>query len=534
MADPEVLIVGAGPTGLAMATELARFGVSYRLIERAAQPTQWSQALVVQARTLEQFERYGIADIAVERGCKIHEATIFSDHKPIVQLSFDKIHSRYPYLLFLPQSETERLLIEHLDNVGGRIERQVELESFRHVDDAVEATLRREDGQTEQARASWMVGCDGAHSLVRRQLGVPFKGDAVDFIFFLGDMRITGQETPDDELRVYLHEGNVVFIARLTESVYRIIVALHDQQPQEAGSNVPAEPEVTLADFQRAVDAHADAGMILSDPTWMTPFRINQRKAAYYRVGHVFLAGDASHIHSPVGGQGMNTGIQDAANLAWKLAAVIQGGSPALLDTYDEERGKVGEALLATTSRFLAAATTPNPTLESIRDHVMHWLSGLPYAQEKVRGFVSETAINYRHSSLVRDCGGASMLRAGDRAPDATYNDANGQERRLYEALAAPQHTLLLLHFSEKQRSQLTDVWPETQILALHPYPDEELARVYAASGEPLAYAIRPDGYIGFRSGLQDIRYLPEYAARIGVRLQTMVAQKANQAAIPT
>jgi hypothetical protein len=380
-----------------------------------------------------------------------------------------------------------------------------------------------------------MVACDGAHSLTRRQLGIPFEGDTVDNTFFLGDMQVTGPEAPGDALRVYLHQGNVVFMARLTESVSRVIVALHDQQAQE--SDPAVEPELTLADFQSAVDAHAVPGLVLSDPTWITRFRINQRKAAYYRVGHVFLAGDASHIHSPVGGQGMNTGIQDSANLAWKLAAALQGASPTLLDTYDEERGKVGKALLATTSRFLAAATSPNPVLENIRDFVMHWLSGFSFAQEKARGFISETAINYRHSSLVRDCGGASNLRAGDRAPDATYRDANGQDRRLYESLAAPQHTLLLLHVSEQQKIQLAAVWPETQILALHPYPEEELAQVYAGKGEPMVYAIRPDGYIGFRGGLPDIPVLPTYAARVGMRSETLAItepQQANQDAIST
>ena len=520
MTEPQVLIIGAGPTGLALAIELARFGVPFRLIERSAQPAQWSQALGVQARTLEQFERYGIAEAAVAQGRKIHKATIFSDHKPILELGFDGIHSRYSYLLLLPQSETERLLIERLTELGGQIERTVELISLHQGDKEVAATLYHADGQTECVHVPWLVGCDGAHSLVRHQCDLPFEGDTVGSEFFLGDVHISGAEVPGDELRVYLHKGNVVFIGRLSESIYRVIVVLHDQRPTMSDTHAGPEPELTLADLQQAVQEHADPGMQLSDPTWITRFRINQRKAKPYRAGRVFLAGDASHVHSPVAGQGMNTGIQDAANLAWKLAAVITGAPATLLNTYDEERGAVGEALLAATSRGLAAATTVNPALESLRDWVLHWLGGLSYFQEKARGFVSETAINYRHSSIVKDGGRASSLHAGDRAPDATYRDANGQERRLYEALTAPQHTLLLLHVSERRKSELAGVWPETQILALHPYPEEPLAQLYANKGEPILYAIRPDGYIGFRGGLKDAGALTEYVCGLGIRTQ--------------
>jgi 2-polyprenyl-6-methoxyphenol hydroxylase-like FAD-dependent oxidoreductase len=518
MSDLQVLIVGAGPTGLALATELSRLGVSYRLIDRSPQPAQWSQALVVQARTLEQFERYGIAETAVARGRKIHKATIFSEHKPVLQFDFDAIHSRYSYVLLLPQSETERLFIEHLAEWGGQVERGVEFVSFSEQENGIEALLRHADGQTEQIRAQWMVGCDGAHSLVRQQIGVSFEGNTVDFVFFLGDLNIAGRDVPGDEVRIYLHRGNVVFIGRLSDTSCRVIVALHEQQKEHGEQSGAPESELTVADFQKAVEETADPRMRLSDPTWMTRFRINQRKAKPYRIGHAFLAGDASHIHSPVGGQGMNTGIQDAANLAWKLAAVMNGAPAALLDTYEEERGAVGDALLEITSRGLAAATTANPVLETVRDYVLRWLGGFSYIQEQARGFFSETAIQYRHSSIVNDCGGGSALHAGDRAPDAIYLDGSRQERRLYERLAAPQHTLLLLHVSDRHQEALAAVWPKEQMLALHPYPDEPLAQVYDGKGEPVIYAIRPDGYIGFRGSLDDADALAAYARRVGVR----------------
>lgn len=516
LTNTNVLIVGAGPTGLALATELARFGIQHRLIDQSAQPAQWSQALVVQARTLEQFEKYGIAESAVDRGRKILSASIYSDHKHVLELGFDEIHSRYPFLLLLPQSETERLLTENLSAIGGRIERMVALESFAQKDNGVEAALRHADGRLELCHSDWLIGCDGAHSAVRQQSRIPFDGNSVDFEFFLGDLHLTGENVPNDEIRVYLHKGNVVFFGRLSESAYRVIVALHSEKQQTLDGASRVDADLTLADFQNAINDHADTGLEVSNPLWLTRFRISQRKAAHYRSRNIILCGDASHVHSPVAGQGMNTGIQDAANLGWKLAAVIGGAPPALIDSYDEERGAVGDSLLEATSRGLAAATTANVALEHVRDHVLRWMGGISCVQERARGFISETAIHYRHSSLVRDCGGGSPLHAGDRAPDAGYHDTGNREVRLHESLRSPQHRLLLLHVSERQRAALDGVWPEKQILALHPFPDEALAQVYGNKGEPVIYAIRPDGYIGFRGSLWDIHALAAYARDVG------------------
>jgi len=519
MTPLHVLIVGAGPTGLSLAAELARFGIRYRLIESSPEPARFSEALAVQARTLEQFERYGIADEAVERGLKISRAVIYSEHTSLLDLSFDKIHSRYPYLLTLPQSETERLLIEHLKDSGGVVERGVTLASFEQSGDSVDATLLHADGHFEQIRADWLVGCDGAHSGVRHQAGIPFNGNSVEHEFFLGDVHLSGYNVPGDEIRLYMNKGNVVFIGRLSESVYRLIIALHrDEHTKTDASEAPEPPagDLTLADFQCAVAEHADPSMILSDPEWITRFNVNQRKAAKYRSGRVFLAGDASDVHSPVAGQGMNTGIQDAANLGWKLAAVVRGAPPALLDTYDEERGRVGDALLSITSRGLAAATSDNAAFETIRDLILKWVGGLSYVQEMACGFVSEIAIDYRHSSLSRDHGNWSHLEAGDRAPDAQYIDADNQTVRLHERLARPEHLLLMLHVSDKERTNMKGAWAEDQILALHPYQDEKLAQYYCSSGKPTLYAIRPDGYIGFRGGIGDIHALVAYAHEVG------------------
>ena len=504
MYENSVLVAGAGPTGLTMAIEMRRMGIPVRIFDMAEQPAQWSQALVVQARTLEQFERYGIADTFVQQGRKLSSAELFSDGKKIVSFGFDRVPGRYPFALFIPQSETERLLLEHLRLLGGDVERGVELVSF--VDDAngVTAQLRHKDGRVESAAARWLVGSDGAHSVVRRTMGVAFEGDTVGLNFSLADLELQGPGGTKDELRVHLLHGDVIFMARLTETVHRVIVVSHAEQ----GKSI-ADIQLSTDYFQRALDRFKIDVKVMGS-TWMTPFHINQRKAAQYRVGHAFLAGDASHIHSPVAGQGMNTGIQDAANLAWKIAAVANGANADLLSSYDEERGKVGDALLRTTSRGLSAVTSDNPIFEAIRDRVVPLAMGIPQVQSAAAGFVSETAIHYRHSSIVNDCGGDGELRAGDRMP----NPDIGEGRRLLDGLRDGRHLVISVGVETELREHV----PQANQLAFTSSEsghNPELVRILGRGGEIVA--VRPDGYVGFRGGLSDVKKLNAYAELTGI-----------------
>jgi len=496
MTEIDVLAVGAGPTGLALAVELQRLGLSYRLVEKNPEPARYSQALVLQARTLEQFERYGIAETAIARGRALHGADLISDHRTIVHFPFERIPGRYPFVLFLPQSETERLLIEHLEALGGRVERSLALRAFTDGAAGVEAQLDGAGG-TQTVRARWLIGCDGAHSAVRRLAHVPFVGDTVGLSFFLADLELCGPDVPEDDLRVYLRHGDVVFIARLDERVHRVIVALHEEQGHELR-------EPTLEDFATAIARNVGPGITPVASHWMTPFRINQRKATRYRAGSAFLAGDASHIHSPVAGQGMNTGIQDVANLAWKLAAVRAGAPDALLDSYDAERGAVGEALLATTSRGLAAATSANPLVERIRDAVASFASKFDPIVERLVGFVSETAIAYRGSPIVRDAGGAGKLHAGDRAPDSDLPEGT----RLLAPLRQARALALVVDAAAAR-----DVLADTTVVALSAAQLDAHAR--EAYGAGMLYVVRPDGYVGYRGRADDRDALASYAALV-------------------
>ncbi len=503
MLPSSVLIIGAGPTGMTAAIELKRFGFDVRIIDKADHMARHSQALVVQARTLEQFQRYGIAAAAVARGRKLKRANFWSDGKEILSVQLERIPSRYPYVLFLPQSETEALLNEHMEGLGVKTERQVELISLTPKNGAFQATIRHPDGTSEELSPRWILGCDGAHSRVREMTGTPFEGGGVGLSFFLGDLEIDGPDAPTDELVIHLHHGDVVFMGRLSDRIVRLIVAMHDKQGQED------DRPLTLADFQRAVD-EAGVRVTVRSSEWMTPFHVNDRQAKHYRSGNAFLAGDASHIHSPVGGQGMNTGIQDVANLAWKLAAVARGADDSLLDSYEEERGAVGKSLLKFTERGLKMATLSEPLLTGARDALLPLISKLHPIQQAAMGFISETSIEYRSSSIVADHGGDGELRAGDRMPDLGLTNGSGASTLLQDWTAA-KHRAILLDGSEAESGALQESFRFAEIVRLSVSSLDDAGRKLLGSGKKLII-VRPDGYVGFRAPLDNTSAQISYA----------------------
>lgn len=483
----EVLIVGAGPTGMTAAIELARLGMGVRIIDKADQTARYSQALVVQARTLEQLQRYGIAQEAIARGRQMHEAKFFSEGKLIVDITLDRVQSRYPYALFIPQSKTEKLLNECMESLGVHTERNVELVSLAQNAE-VRAGLRHADGRTEELTPRWVIGCDGAHSTVRQKMDVAFEGGGVGMSFFLGDCDIDGPDVPKEELSIHVRHGDLVFMSRLSEKSVRLIVALHEEQDKAE------QREVTIDDLQRAVDRIGVNAKIRS-AEWLTPFRVSDRQAKHYRIGSVFLAGDASHIHSPVGGQGMNTGIQDAANLAWKIAAVARGADDALLDSYEVERGEVGRALLRFTERGLRLATVSNPILERLRDTMAPMITKLPPIRQIAMGFVSETAIEYRSSPIVVDLGGDGHLRAGDRLPDLGLRNHGS----LLQNWIVARHRIFGLNLDNDDIEVLKESFRHADVVSLAANDlDREGRRLLGDDGK--MFVLRPDGYVGFRA----------------------------------
>ena len=389
-----VLIVGAGPVGMTMASELARYGVAVRIVDKAAQRTDKSKALVLWSRTLELLDRGGGSAPFVDAGFKAEAVNFIAGDKVIGRVAMDGVQSPHPYGLMLPQSETERLLEERLRDLGVAVEREVELATFKRSDDGVEAVLRHTDGREETVSADWLLGCDGAHSAVRHGLGAPFAGETLDSSWMLADVHMRGYPCPDTEASVYWHRDGVLIIFPISPGRYRIIA---DLPP----SGVEHPPAPTLEQAQAVMDQRGPSGLVAFDPIWLAGFRINGRKVSNYHWGRAFLVGDAAHVHSPAGGQGMNTGMQDAFNLAWKLALVIRKtGDDHLLDSYSPERSKVGDEVLKAAGRLTAVGTMTNPIAQTVRNLVGHVMLGLAPIQHAFADTMTEVAIGYPDSPL--------------------------------------------------------------------------------------------------------------------------------------
>lgn len=463
-----VLVVGSGPVGLTMALELARYRVPVRLVDRMTARSDKSRAVAVWTRTLELLDRAGVSGELVARGNTVGAARIVAGREPIGRLDLSGVASPYPFVLMLPQSDTEAVLERRLEAFGARTELGVELTRFTQDADGVEATLHHADGHVETARFAFLVACDGSHSPVRHGLGLAFDGDTMGTDWALGDFHISGSPAPLDELATYWHaDGPIVFFP-MAPGRYRLIASLGP-----SGETPPVPP--TTAGFQAIVDRRGPGGIVLGDPIWTSAFRINERQVSSYRVGRVFLAGDAARVHSPAGGQGMNTGMQDAVNLAWKLALVCRGLGPTdvLLDSYDAERRPVGAEVIAASGRLTSLATLRNPIVQELRNIVGHFMLGLAPVRRALEGTMTETSIGYPDSPLNGDSSGSQP--AGARMPSV-------QGEPPYGAGDTPRFTLRAATAANDATSPLT-----------HDLLDPAVRVNEAGAGIDL---VRPDGYL--------------------------------------
>jgi 2-polyprenyl-6-methoxyphenol hydroxylase-like FAD-dependent oxidoreductase len=411
VASPKVLIIGAGPVGLTLAIELTRFGIPVRIVEQAAERTDKSKALVLWSRTLELLDRQpGGAGAFVTAGFRVHAVNLLSGDQLIGRLQMDSVDCAYPFALMIPQADSERILEQRLESLGVKVERQREVVGLDLRADGADAVLRTPDGREEKTSTEWLVGCDGAHSLVRHTMAVPFAGKTMDSDWILADLHMSGYPVPDSEATVYWHRDGAFVIFPIAPGRYRLLA---DQPP--SGAAHPPTP--TLEQVQAVVSRRGPPGMTVSDPIWLAGFRINGRKVASYRSGRAFLCGDAAHVHSPAGGQGMNTGMQDAFNLAWKLALVLKGrGTDTLLESYSAERSAVGDLVLKNAERLTAVGTTRNPLLRTVRDVVGHLVLGLKPVAHTLADTMSEVSIGYPKSPLnARSASGLTGPAPGER-----------------------------------------------------------------------------------------------------------------------
>jgi len=505
MAD--ILVVGAGPVGLSLAIDLARHGVRCRIVDKAAAPLVYCRAIGVTPRTLEVWERMGIARAMVDAGLWLTGLRTFIDGK----LAGDEMAPDFglPYgQLGLPQYETERLLTAELARRGIAIERGVELAEIAQDADGVDVTLRAGDGPVERARLRYVVGCDGAHSMVRKAIGAAFEGDGFPWPFMLGDVHIDW-DVPYGmavrALRLRQDGPPDMFIAiPLPEPGRYRVSSLAPQHLAGSGSGHGIQAELagpSLVDLQAVADDLVPAKPRLADMRWSSIFRISMRLASRYREGRVLIAGDAAHIHPPTGGQGMNTGIQDAHNLAWKLALMLKGGSERLLDSYEAERRPVASDVVART-----VAASENYGRE----------------QNKVDARLLDTQVlvAYRQSPIVRDDLGADAggPSAGARAPDVAglLREGFGFPLRLFDVLDGTEHVLLVGVADGEALADLAAVAEGLEAarpgavrvvaVARETLPQQHRVTViadpaggFAAAYGPAAVLVRPDGYVGWR-----------------------------------
>ena len=490
----DVLIVGAGPTGLALGGQLSRYGIAFEIVEKREGVTDFSKALGVHARTLEIYEQMGLASKAVEQGQVAGTVRLLEHGRELGHVDLRNVGegmSPYPYMLVLEQSRNERLLYDYLLREGHDVSWQTELADFLQTEDSVTARIRSSDGTERTIEAKYLVGCDGPKSLVRHGLGLKFEGSTFERLFYVADVKIEWA-FPHDALHVCLADhGVVAFFPMRGENRYRIVGAFPEGTTQSEG-------DVLFEEIEQRIKLEAGIALEISEVQWFSVYKVHSRHTESFSKGRCFLAGDAAHIHTPAGGQGMNTGIQDAYNLAWKLAFTLGGDAgPHVLDSYNQERLENAKRLLATTDRMFDLAAGSDWLLHAIRTTVFPPLAGALLRVAPVRrrffSMISQTGIAYHESALSDSRHDAHFaIIAGDRMP-YFLNDAGS----IYDLLHAPKfHLLQFTHAPAGQEAAARlegefPGWIDCHILPLTPRVEE----VFGLK-TPFTVLLRPDNYI--------------------------------------
>jgi 2-polyprenyl-6-methoxyphenol hydroxylase-like FAD-dependent oxidoreductase len=514
MTQTEVLIVGAGPTGLVLALWLAKRGVRVRIVDKTAEAGTTSRALAVQARTLELYRQLGLVDDVVAKGHRVPAANFWAKGERKARISLKDIGkglTPYPFLHIFPQDEHEKLLIAKLAALGVSVERRTELVSFVEQANAIVARLRGPDGNEQDCEAIYLAGCDGARSNVRETIGTGFPGGTYRHVFYVADVEATGPAL-DGELHIDLDVADFVAIFPLAgEGRARLIGTVRDERADRAET-------LTFDD----ISSHAIGQMkvAVTKVNWFSTYHVHHRVTEHFRKGRAFLIGDAAHIHSPAGGQGMNTGIGDAINLAWKLAAVVRGrAGDTLLDSYEAERIGFARRLVATTDQAFTLGTSQGRLAAFIRTHLAPIVIPVIFKFEVGRRFafrtVSQTMINYHGSALSR--GVAGSVRGGDRLPWVSIDGIDN---------FAPLVTMdWQVHVYGAAKAELAG-YCEKHGLPLHVFAwRDEFAT--AGFARDALYLLRPDTYVALADAAAATTSLDRYFAD----LQIEPAPRTSQAA---
>ncbi|WP_165225511.1 FAD-dependent monooxygenase [Aquisphaera insulae] len=541
--DCDVLVVGAGPTGLMAATLLKRQGVDVRIVEKRAEPSRESRAFAIQARSLELFLSIGLADRVLRDGFISHTVDLYSGGKHVGGMDFDRAGSPdtpFQFIYLLPQSETEAILIEDLARQGIEVERGLEIHGLEQDDDGVVVRGSKAGGGETTIRARYAIGADGAHSIVRKSLGLSFEGAPYPQTFLLADCRVSWP-LDHGRFRVFVHGSSIGLFLPLGGESRSRLMAIDRSAHGESGETGPAAME--LHELEAAFREASGMEVALSDAVWTSRYRVHHRSVNRYAIGRVFLAGDAAHIHSPAGGQGMNTGLQDAANLAWKLAlAIREEAGEGLLATYDAERRPVGAQVVSRSDRLFEAMAGRSGWEATIRDWLA-WpvgaaISHMPSIQHRAFRMIGELDITYDAGRFVEDSAsklGDAGPAPGSRAPNA----AVARHRDVFDLISGYAFTVLALSRRPLDAREAAPVADGLASLcaAADGIPirahlvsrtsngrnprivfveDAAVFDAYGLAGTDAqaTYLIRPDGYVAWRSDGLDIEGCRRFLAR--------------------
>lgn len=509
--DPAVLVVGAGPVGLVLACELARRDVPVRVIDKLPMPTTESRAILVHSRSLEMFERIGIVDELIASGVRTTAMEMFDAGHLLGRVSLSEVDSPVPFSVTTAQTETERILTERLSGLGVAVERGLEALSFEQDASGVDYTVRHLDGSEELGRCEWIVGTDGARSTVRHAMGSKLVGSFKGQRFLLGDVDAAYECARDTMQTFFSPDDCPLLVFPMVGQRLRLIAEI-DDAPTANGDH---PTDTSIERFQSIVDRRAK-GMELLSARWITVFEIHHAQVPAYRAGRAFLAGDAAHVHSPAGGQGMNTGMQDAFNLGWKLALAARGapGTEELLNSYNAERHPIAARVIRDSTLLTNAGTVHGKLQRKLRNGALRLGSGLAPIQHKLAAETAETDLAYRGSSAVagRHFG---RLRPGDAAPDVP---GTSLRKFLHDAVGPT-----VLHFPGRPSASAVRPLPHVRNILISPAETVHrafdavlhdgsgaIARRYGMQAGGVA-AVRPDGYLGFLGRLEDLNALKAY-----------------------
>jgi 2-polyprenyl-6-methoxyphenol hydroxylase-like FAD-dependent oxidoreductase len=495
--NTDVLIVGAGPTGLALACQLIRYGIHFVIIDKKETTTPHSRALGVQARTLEIYEQIGLADKLISLGHSAEKVRLVESGKvrgEAVLKEMGKGMSPYPFLLLIEQGKHEQLLYEYIKDNGSDVLWNTEMTSLAQDESGV--TVQFSDGKS--IRAKYLVGCDGAKSPVRHALGLTFEGDTVGRLFYVADVEIDW-DYGHDGLVINLGKDNLTaFFPMVGDRRWRIVGTFPEGHKKDAD-------DILYDEIERQIETDMGVKLDITRVHWFSVYNVHSRAVEAFSRGRCFVAGDAAHIHTPAGAQGMNTGIQDGYNLAWKLSAVIKGdASLRFLETYNEERLPNARRLLKTTDRFFEFGTSDAWFISFVRTHIFPHVFGFALTLDVVKNaifpLVSQIGINYRGSSLSKNDGDFTV-QAGDRMP---YFKIDGES--IYDSLHEPKFHLLTFgreRFDGELRENLT-----VRNLPLH----KDVAKIFGVD-KPFVVLVRPDNYIGLMSNAISTDVVKDYMA---------------------